>query len=232
MIVLSVLAGIVNVLLITLAPRYVVAVLHSDPTNTAYVFAPGALGVLLALGAGPALIYRIGERATALVALSTAALALFLLGSVEQVGAVLDFANPLRAAAWVGIEMNGDMRTAGLLAVPLSFGVSLTATSVQTYVNRRVPIPYQGRTFAIQSALRNGAAIGPLLTMGAAAAVIGADGVLLISPLVLLVVGYSLVYASFRISGLRRPKELDVLESFWGEPSRDAATRSSSSRRK
>ena len=224
MIVLSVLAGIVNVVLVTLAPRYVVAVLDTDPANTAYVFAPGAVGVFVALAIAPLLVGRFGERVTAIGALFVCAIALFMLGLVEQVGSVVDYINPLHAATWFGIEMNRDMRTAGLLAVPLSFGVSLTATSVQTYVNRRVPIPYQGRTFAIQSTLRNGAAIAPLLTMGAAAAVIGADGVLLISPLVLLVVGYSLVYVSFRISGLRTPRQLDVLDSFWEEP--DAGAKS------
>ncbi len=172
MIVLSVMAGIVNTVLITLAPRYVVAVLDTDPTNTAYVFAPGALGVAFALGVAPFAIHRAGERATSIAALFVSAVALFMLGIVEQVGSAVDVVNPLHASTWLGIEMNRDMRTAGLLAVPLSFGVSLTATSVQTYVNRRVPIAYQGRTFAIQSALRSGAAIPPLLTMGLAAAVI------------------------------------------------------------
>ena len=39
------------------------------------------------------------------------------------------------------------------LAMPLGFGVSLTATAVQTYINRRVPLRLQGRAFALQSTL-------------------------------------------------------------------------------
>jgi len=110
------------------------------------------------------------------------------------------------------------VRTAGLLALPLALGVSLTVTSVQTYINRRVPLSYQGRTFAMQSALRNGAAIVPLVTLGALASEFGAEKVLLVSPLLLLVLGYGLVYVSFRYAGLARPPQLEVMGSFWEEP--------------
>ena len=215
---LSVLSGTVNVVLITLAPRYVEAVLGTDATNTAYVFAPTVIGVVVALLTAPLIIRRRGERAAAIVALFFASASLFLLGLIDQVGAVVDAWNPMHIAALFGIDLNERTRTAGLLAIPLAFGVSLTATAVQTYINRRVPIHLQGRTFAIQSALRNGAAVIPLLTMGIAAGVLGADVVLLLSPVLLLAVGYSLVFASFRISGLRPPGQLNVLESFWEEP--------------
>ena len=89
---------------------------------------------------------------------------------------------------------------------------------MQTYINRHVPITHQGRTFALQGALRNGTAIVPLLTLGIAAGEFGADKVLLFSPLVLLVVAYGLVVASFRISGIEAPTRLQVMESFWDEP--------------
>jgi hypothetical protein len=163
---------------------------------------------------------RFGERASSLGALFVAALSLFLLGAVGTVGSVVDPVNPLHAADLIGISMNDRMRTAGLLAIPLAFGVSLTATAVQTYINRHVPVTHQGRTFALQGTLRNGAAIIPLLTLGAAAGQFGADKVLLLSPLVLLAVGYGLVAVSFRISGLQVPSRLQVMESFWEEPSR------------
>lgn len=218
MIVVSVLAGTVNVILVTLAPRYAQAVLHTDPANTAYVFAPGAIGVGIALLSAPWLIARAGERLVAVSALFAAAASLFLLGIIDQVGSVIDPVSPLHIVTVVGPDLNERVRTAGLLAVPLAFGVSLTATSVQTYINRRVPIPLQGRTFALQGSLRNGASIIPLLVLGVAAARFGAGTVLLFSPLLLLAVGYSMVAISFRISGLRAPSQLQVMESFWEEP--------------
>lgn len=218
MVVLSVLAGTVNIVLVTLSPRYVVAVLHADPANTAYVFAPSALGVAAALLLAPQIIRRAGERLTAIGALLVAAAALFLLGAVGTVGDVIDPVNPLRLADLTGLSMSEPVRTAGLIAIPLAFGVSLTATAVQTYINRHVPISHQGRTFALQSSMRNGAAVVPLITLGVAAGAVGVDTVLLFSPLLLLVVAYGLVAASFRISGLTVPGRLQVVESFWEEP--------------
>jgi MFS family permease len=218
MVVLSVLAGTVNIVLVTLSPRYVVAVLHTDPANTAYVFAPSAAGVALALLLAPLIIRRLGERITAIGALFFAASSLCLLGAPGTVADVVDPLNPLRLAGVFGLSLSEPVRTAGLLAIPLAFGVSLTATAVQTYINRHVPISHQGRTFALQSSMRNGAAIMPLVTLGAAAGVFGVDKVLLFSPLLLLVVAYTLVAASFRISGLAVPSRLQVVESFWEEP--------------
>jgi hypothetical protein len=218
MVVLSVLAGTVNVVLITLAPRYVEAVLDTDATNTAYVFAPSAIGVVLALLSAPLLIRLMGERTTSIVSLAICSVALFLLGLVDELASIVAPVNPMNLVDILGLDLNEGVKTAGLIAIPLAFGVSLTATAVQTYINRRVPIAYQGRMFALQGALRNGAAIVPLLTLGVAAGAIGADNVLLISPLLLIAVAYGLVYASFHISGLRAPRGFEVVESFWEEP--------------
>lgn len=41
---------------------------------------------------------------------------------------------------------------------------------------------------------------------------------LLISPLLLLVLCYGLVYVSFRYTGLARPSHLEVAGTFWEEP--------------
>ncbi len=218
MIIVAVLGGTVNVVLQTLAPRYVQEVLLADAADTAYVFAPSAVAVVAALLLAPRLMDRIGERTVAIFGLLIAALCLFLLGLVGDVASVVDEINPLHAVGLIGIDLSARLRTAGLLAMPLAFGVSLTVTSVQTYINRRVPVGYQGRTFAMQSALRNGSAIVPLLAMGAAASEFGAEKVLLVSPLLLLVVGYALVFASYRFVGLPAPGRLAVLESFWEEP--------------
>ena len=49
MILLAVLAGTVNVVLQTLAPRYVEEVLRTDAADTAYVFAPSAAGIVIGL---------------------------------------------------------------------------------------------------------------------------------------------------------------------------------------
>jgi Major Facilitator Superfamily len=217
MIIFSTLAGTVNIVLQTLAPRYVEEVLHTDAANAAYVFAPSAVGIVLGLVIAPALMRLEGERTSAILGLLVAAASLFLLGLIGDVASVIDPFNPIRVTEPLGI-IGERTRTAGLLALPLALGVSLTITSVQTYINRRVPVAYQGRTFAMQSALRNGAAILPLLTLGGLSAVFGVESVLLVSPLVLLGIGYALVYYSFRYAGREQPSPSEVVGTFWQEP--------------
>lgn len=218
MIVVAVLAATVNQVLQTLAPSYVRQVLGADPADTAYVFAPSAAGVVVALLLAPTIMQLRGERVAALFGLLVAASCVFLLGVVTDVGKVADAVNPIRLLEVVGLRLAPELRTAAFLAMPLAFGVSLTAISVQVYINRRVPIGYQGRVFAMQGVVRSGASVVPLLTLGAAASRFGAEQVLLVSPALLLVLGYGLVYTSFRFAGLAPPSGLRVMETFWEEP--------------
>lgn len=218
MIFVAVVAGTANIVVQTLAPLYVREVLGLDPAESVYVFAPSAVGLVLALVVAPPLIKRRGERVVALAGVVVTATVLCLLGLVDaRLAELVDPINPLRITSFLGIELSDELRTAGLLALPLGFGLSITTTSVHTYINRRVPLSYQGRAFALQSSLKNGAAIVPLLTLGAAASVFGVANVLIASPLVLLVVTFALVRLSFVFSETPGPLGLDVLSTFWIE---------------
>jgi hypothetical protein len=225
MILVAVLSGTANVMLQTLAPRYVQSVLDVDAADAAYVFGPSAIGLVLALVAAPSLMRIRGERVAALFGFFVTASALLLLGIVGEVSVIVDPISPLRVVGLVGIDLGDKLRTAGFIALPLGFGVSLTAASVQTYINRRVPESYQGRTFATQNWLKNGSAIVPLLTLGGLATLFGVEKVLLVSPLILLAVAYTLIFVSIRIAGVTPPSRLQVLESFWEEPEDTAAGR-------
>jgi hypothetical protein len=217
MILVAVLSGTANIVLQTLAPRYVVAALHVDAANAVYVFAPSAAGLILALAAGPKIMTLIGERLTALLGFLVTATILLLLGLISHITPAVDSLNPLRALTPLGIDMSQPLRTAALLAVPLGFSITLTTTSVQTYINRRVPLSFQGRTFALQGALKNGIAIVPLLSLGAAASAFGVESVLIAAPIVLLVLAYALVQLSIGFAGLSPAANLEVLSTFWHE---------------
>lgn len=220
MIFVAVLAGMANLVVQTLAPRYVQAVLHVDPADSVYVFGPSAIGLALALIISPPLIRWRGERIVALVGFLISATTLCLLGLVNhKLAEIIDPANPMRLLGLFGIQLSENLRTAGALAIPLGLGLSLTTTSVHTYINRRVPLSYQGRAFALQSSLKNGATIVPLLVLGASANVFGVENVLIASPVVLLAAALILVRLSFVFSGWAPPRRLDVLSSFWQESS-------------
>ena len=184
-----------------------------------YVFAPSSIGLALALLAAPTLIRLRGERASALAGFFFTAASLCLLGFVRRdLQALTDPVNPLRLVSIIGIDMGGPLRTASFLVLPLGFGMALTTMSVQTYINRRVPLTYQGRAFALQSTLKNGSSIIPLLTLGAAASLLGVDVVLIFSPFLLLGVAVSLVRLSEHFGGKEPASRLEVLSSFWEEP--------------
>ena len=218
MIVVGVISGTANYVLQTLAPSYVVAALHVDPANAVYVFAPSAAGLVTALAAAPALMRWRGERVAALAGFGITAVILLLLGLVGRITPALDPANPLRLGELFGVDLSARLRTAALLALPLGFGVALTTTSVQTYLNRRIPLAYQGRAFALQGTLKSGVGIVPLLALGGAASAFGVESVLIASPLALLAAAYLLVQLSFRFAGRAPPSNLEVLTSFWEEP--------------
>jgi MFS family permease len=216
MVIVGVLAGTANLVLLTLAPRYVQSVLGVDPAETVYVFAPSSLGLALALVAAPRLIRWRGERMSALAGFIITATSLALLGFVRYgLNTVVDPVNPFRTIEALGVHIGAPLRTAAALALPLGFGVSLTAMSVQTYINRRVPLSRQGRTFALQSTLKNAAAIGPLMVLGAIASVVGVNNVLIVSPLLLVGLALALVRLSERFGGHAPATRMEVLASFW-----------------
>ncbi len=218
MMLVAVLAGTANIVLQVLAPRFVKDALHVDPADAVYVFAPSALGLGLALFAAPTLVRRFGERIVALAGFAVLAAALALLGLDVHIAPAADALNPMRLLGFFGIELSPKMRTAGLLAAAVGFGLSLTTTSVQTYLNRRVPLAYQGRAFALQSVLKNATAIVPLLTLGAAASAFGVETVLVVSPFALLALAAGLLQLSAFFGGQGPFRQLDVLQSFWEEP--------------
>jgi MFS family permease len=217
MVFVAAVAGTAQIVLQTLAPRYVHAVLGVDAANAVYVFALSAVGLGLALLLTPRLVPAIGERSTALIGFVLIGATLILLGLVDHL-TFIDAVNPLHALGLAGLQLTASLRTAALLALPLGLGVALTTTSVQTYINRRVPLTHQGRTFALQSTLKNGAAIFPLTTLAAAAGVFGVETVLVASPFLLLGLAVGLIQLSNHFGSESPRGRIEVLASFWEEP--------------
>lgn len=214
----AVLAGTASIVTQTLGPRYVQSALGVDAADAVYVFAPSSIGLLAAMAGTPALVRHWGERSIALLGFAIITGVLFGLGAIDLTARIVDDANPIRLVALIGIDLSPELRAAGLLAIGLGFGLGLTAISVQTYLNRRVPLTFQGRAFALQSVLKNSIAVVPLLTLGAAATVFGVQAVLIASPFVLLAAAVLLVRLSARFGdGSSGGGRLDVLATYWYE---------------
>jgi MFS family permease len=215
MLVLAVLAGTASVVVTTLGPRFVQSVLDADPADAVYVFAPSALGMLLAISFVPKAAASIGERKAAVFGFAVATASLFCLGIVSSIDSLVDPYNPLSELGDLAPERK--VRTAALLALPLGFGLTTVTAAVGTYINRYAPERLQGRLFALQSTLKNAVSIGPLLALGALATIVGVETVLLIAPVFLLVVAAVFATESYRwaLEGFEpalRLRELSLFE--------------------
>jgi MFS family permease len=211
------LAGSASIVVQTLGPKYVSYVLNVDAADAVYVFAPTSLGLLVALALAPRFVRWFGERPIAILGFGIIALVLLGLGLMDQIAGDFQAINPMRLLGEIGISQSEGLQTAGFLAMFLGFGLALTQISVQTYINRRVPVPFQGRTFALQSMLKNNLTIIPLLTLGLLATAFGVEAILIATPFFLLALAVGLVRLSYAFGGEPAPGRLDVLRTHWEE---------------
>jgi hypothetical protein len=96
--------------------------------------------------------------------------------------------------------------------------MGLTDNAVKTYLNRRVPIVYQGRTFAMRNLTEAALTVIPLLAVSAIATATSVSLVLLITPIVLYGIAISLVRVS-RVIAEEPPDDTHqgVLRTYWDE---------------
>lgn len=187
MMMLLALASVTNVIATALGPRYVQELFDLDPAEAVYVFAPSAVGMLLALAVAPAAVTRLGSRRFAMLGFAFTAVSLLGLGLVDYVATVVDPANPARLLTNFA-HIGRYMRTAGVLAIPLGFGLGAASIAVNSYVSRQVQFEFQGRAFAMLSTLKTGLALLPLLAVGTVADSVGVQPVLVAAPFALLII--------------------------------------------
>lgn len=223
MVCVSVLVGVANVFMAALAPVYVRDVLDRDPADTVFVLGPAGVASTASLLVTPVLIQWRGERVTAVFGFGLVVIALVALGLVgRDIAAVVDPLNPLRLGELIGLGLSSDVRTAAWLSVPLGLGTGLTGNAVKTYVNRRVPFAFQGRTFAAESVLQSGIAIVPLLAVSALASLVGVSTVLVLTPLGIYGLVLFLISLSRRFGGEPATPRGLVFSTFWDETHEDA----------
>jgi MFS family permease len=214
----SVLVGVANVVMAALAPVYVRDVLDRDPADTVFVMGPAGVAATASLVIAPLLIQWRSERATAVLGLALVVIALVALGLVgKDIAAMIDPINPIRLGELIGLEVSPSVRTAAWLSVPLGLGTGLTGNAVKTYINRRVPLAFQGRTFAADNVLQSGIAIIPLLAVSGLASVIGVSTVLVLTPVGIYGLVLLLMLLSRRFGGEPVTPRGLVFSTFWDE---------------
>jgi MFS family permease len=217
-IMVGVITSVIHTLGSTLAPTYVFEVLAADPANTVYLMTPAAIGAFVSFAIAAKLIDRMGERWAAALAFLVMAVSFFILGFIETVAPVLAPFSPLNLLKIFDVELSDETLAASFMTIFTGFAINLGGVSVQTYINRRVPVLQQGRTFALQAVLGSAAALVPLLLAGAIAELVSINAILVVAPWVVLLGVYALLYIANRLSGREAPKGREVLKSFWEEP--------------
>jgi MFS family permease len=200
----------------TQMPVYVRDVLHTSPTNAAYILAPGGIGFMIGTVVGPWWMNRRGERAVGVMALAILSLGFVLFGLIDLVAPFLAPISPLRLLTLFGHEVTPEIEAAGLLSILTAFGSTGAGAAVQTYVNRYVLLARQATTFGMQEVLDNTLTLLSILTLGALATALGPRLVFIVAPPLIVLVVVGLIRVGFRITAQDPPQTRVILRALLG----------------
>jgi MFS family permease len=169
----------------SLIPVYVREVLHENPANSVYIFAPAGIGYLIGAVGGPWMIHWLGERRLAIVSVVLMAAGSILLGSIGAVDTLFARLSPLRLLEPLfGIDLSDAVLAAGVIAIPANLGSTASGQAVQVYINRHVPVIRQGGIFGLQSVQQNAFDLAAVLLLGFLATLTGPQYIFLVAPFV------------------------------------------------
>jgi len=183
----------------SLIPVYVREVLHENPANSVYIFAPAGIGYLIGAVGGPWLIHWLGERRLAIVSVVLMAAGSILLGSIGAVDTLFARLSPLRLLEPLfGIDLSDAVLAAGVIAIPANLGSTASGQAVQVYINKHVPVMRQGGIFGLQSVQQNAFDLAAVLLLGLLATLTGPQYIFLVAPFVVGVIVLGMVRYSLR----------------------------------
>jgi MFS family permease len=201
----------------TLIPVYVRDVLKSDPTNAVYIFAPAGIGFLAGMMLTPLLIDRIGPRKLAVGSVFVMSVSMVMFGLIDFFAPFLAPISPLRlVGAAFGISISDQILAASVIAMPANFGSTAAGSSVQAFINRKVPLARQGATFGLQEVQENVATLVLVLVVGVVSSIIGPRIVFVLAPILAFAMVLWLITYSFRLSGQGEASLGDAWEKLIG----------------
>jgi Na+/melibiose symporter-like transporter len=186
----------------TLIPVYVRDVLNSDPTNAVYIFAPAGIGFLVGMMLTPLLIDRLGARKLAVGSVFIMSVSMVMFGMIDVVAPILAPISPLRlVGAAFDVSISNQVLAASVIALPANFGSTAAGSSVQAFINRRVPLARQGATFGLQEVQENVSTLALVLLVGVISSAVGPRIVFVLAPILAFGMVLWLITYSFKLSG-------------------------------
>ena len=169
----------------TLFPIYVRDVVHADPTNSIYIFAPAGVGFFIGALGSPLFIRWFGERRVVVWSLMLMAVGMVLMGFIGVFAPWLAIVSPLRIVnLFVDQPLSNVMLAAGVAAIPANLGSTLAGEAVQVYINRNVPVRAQGGIFGLEQVQQNALNLISIFLLGVVATIVGPQYVFVIAPFV------------------------------------------------
>ena len=178
----------------SLLPVYVREVLHENPANSVYIFAPAAIGYLIGAVGGPRLIHWLGERRLAIVSIGLMTAGSVLLGIIPVVDTFFARLSPLRLLEPIfDVKLSDAILAAGVIAIPANLGSTAAGQAVQVFINKNVPVNTQGGMFGLQSVQQNAFNLASVFLLGLLATAVGPQYIFILAPIVVAVILMALI---------------------------------------
>ena len=161
--------------LVVIVPLYLRGVLDTAADNSAFVFAPAALGLVAGLRLAPGLARRFGAGA-ATTGLLGFAICIAALGAIGPLREMLNAVVPLDQAADLA-RIPAPVLLAMAISVPAGFFSALVSVTTRALLLTHTPPKGRGQTIATTTLLGNAGALAPTLLAGVAADRFGVERV-------------------------------------------------------
>lgn len=148
-----------------LATTFVQRLLNLPTSDTALIFAPAGIGLVLGSLVVPAVVDRLGSTRTIIGGMLGTALGIGLLPITQKLASATD------PAGWWTDSL--FLFSVACLTALVGFSLDLIVVPAQTRMQKRSPDEMRGRVLALYQVLFNGGAIPVMLFMGALADLLG-----------------------------------------------------------
>jgi MFS family permease len=174
----DVLVGVGGSALLVITPLYLKGVLNTAAENTVFVFAPGALGLVVGLRLSPWIGRMVGPRRVATWGLMLFAACIASLGFVEPIHRFIanGLGLPIDQIA-ATIHVPPLILIVMIISIPAGFASSVVSVSSRAVLLARTPAGSRGQVIATQSLIQNVGALIPTLVAGIAADIFGVEQV-------------------------------------------------------
>jgi MFS family permease len=169
------------VVAIVAAPSFITDVLGTSAENAVYIFAPGAIGIVLGLVFTPLLLRALPAKLLVTIGFALFVGVMLTLPFVVEVAAQLDQRFVVLREAQRFLHVPREIAATALLLPFAGFGVTMVRVAAKTAILRHAPHEKMAQVFATETTLDSIATLIPTVAAGAALSIIDVRAVLIVT---------------------------------------------------